>query len=97
MDISIIIGLLVALVIICATTVVNNLINKEYARLKKQFDDRKKCINSINRHLGNLKRYYEEIEKLQDKLGNSAPYVKYMGGTINFLIDDIDLYERRYY
>lgn len=97
MDISIIIGLLIALVIICATTVVNNLINKGYARIKKQFDDRRDCINDINRHLGNLKKYYEEIEKLQDKLGNSAPYVKYMGNTISFIIDDIDLYERRYY
>lgn len=97
MDISIIIGLLVALVIVCATTVVNNLINKGYTRLMRQFDDRKRCINNINRDLGKIKRCHEEIEKLQDKLENSAPYVKYMGAYIKELIADVDLYEYRYY
>ena len=97
MDISIIIGLLIALVIVCATTVVNNLINKGYNRLKKQFDDRKNCINSINKGLGNLKEYYKKLETQQDKLGNSACYLKYMGSTIDFLADKLDLYESRYY
>lgn len=97
MDISIIIGLLVALVIVCATTVVNNLITKGYIRLMRQFDDRKRCINNINRYLGKIKKCHDEIEKRQDKLGDSAPYVKYMGAYINELINDVDLYEYRYY
>lgn len=63
----------------------------------RQFDDRKKCINNINRDLGKIKKCHEEIEKLQDKLGNFAPYVKCMGAYINELINDVDSYEYRYY
>lgn len=61
MDISIIIGLLVALVIICATTVVNNIISKDYISLKKKWSERTKLISDMIHEVGRIEECVSEM------------------------------------
>lgn len=61
MDISIIIGLLVALVIVCATTVVNNIISKDYISLKKKWSERTKLISDIIHEVGRIEECVSEM------------------------------------
>lgn len=85
MDISIIIGLLIALVIVCATTVVNNLINKEYKTLKSRWDSRATILSDIVWYAGNVDKYIDSLldSKLDEKTKKNLLYVKeYMNSML---------------
>ena len=54
MDISIIIGLLIALMIVCATTLLNNVICNNYRSLKSKWEHRTKTLSDLIYNVGRL-------------------------------------------
>lgn len=93
MDISIIIGLLIALVIVCATTIVNNLINKEYKTLKSRWDSRAIILSDIVWYAGNVDKYIEGL--LEGKLDNDdRKNLLYVKEYINSMMYKVKSYEK---
>lgn len=93
MDISIIIGLLIALMIVCATTVVNNLINKEYKTLKSRWNSRATILSDIVWYAGNVDKYIDGL--LEGKVDyETKKNLSYVKEYINSMMHKVKSYEK---
>lgn len=93
MDISIIIGLLIALVIICATTVVNNLINKNYLDLKVKWNNRTRVLYDITHYASKVEEFTDDLmaESLPDDAKKRLSFYK---DGIDRILSSIKSYEK---
>lgn len=93
MDISIIIGLLIALVIICATTVVNNLINKNYLDLKVKWNNRTRVLYDITHYASKIEEFTDDL--MTDNLSDDTKkrLLSYKD-SVNSILSNIKSYEK---
>ena len=97
MDMSIIIGLLIALVIISATTVVNNIISYNYNWLKKRWDDRTEVITDIVLCVGNLDKLINDFADEGKATDDDKRHIFSILVNIKRLLDGVKDYEKNNY
>lgn len=92
MNTNIIIGLLVALVIICVTTIINNLISKEYKTLKLKWNNRATILSDMIWYSGNVNKYIDKLlhSKLDEDIKKNLSYIK---NYINSMVCKVKSYE----
>lgn len=93
MDISIIIGLLIALVIICATTVVNNIILKDYLSLKKKWGEKTKLISDIIHDMGKIEECVSEIRSNTGGINSDMERLSNIASSISNMVRNMRNYE----
>lgn len=97
MDISIIIGLLIALAIISVTTIVNNIISHNYNWLKKRWNDRTEVITDIVLCVGNLDKLINDFADEGKATDDDKRHIFSILVNIKRLLDDVKDYEKNNY
>ena len=97
MDISIIIGLLIALTIISVTTVVNNIISHNYNWLKERWDNRTEVITDIVLCVGNLDKIINDFADGGKATDDDKQHIFSILVNIKRLLDDVKDYEKNNY
>lgn len=97
MDISIIIGLLIALAIISVTTVVNNIISHNYNWLKERWNNRTEVITDIVLCVGNLDKLINDFADKGKATDDDKRQIFSILVNIKRLLDDVKDYERNNY
>ena len=93
MDISIIIGLLIALVIVCATTVVNNIISKDYLSLKKKWSERTKFISDIIHDMGKIEECVSEMKNNKASFSSCMDRLSNISSSVSNMVRSMRNYE----
>ena len=94
MSISTIIGLLIALVIVCITVTINTFISNNYLSLKKRWNNRTRVLCDITIDVGNLRGIVDSLVEDDSIPGDTRMRLRLCKNDLDILISNIKDYEK---
>ena len=94
MNISIIIGTLIALVIVCITVTINTIISNNYLSLKKKWNNRARVLCNVMIDVGNLDGIVDRLVKDDSIPENAKIGLLLCKDSLDILLSAIKDYEK---